>query len=370
MCQAEARLLAPFQLGPLRLANRVVMAPMTRNRANAEDAPRALNAIYYAQRASAGLIITEGTQISPEGKGYPGTAGIHSAVQVAGWKLVTDAVHAKGGKIFLQLWHVGRITHPALLPAGTRPVAPSALAPRGMVNTGTDKAPYVTPHALTAAEILRVVDDYAHAAQNALRAGFDGVEIHAANGYLIDQFLRDGTNHRADAYGGSLAGRSRFMLEVVEAVGAVWGPRRVGVRLSPVNAFNDIADGNPQDSFNYFAPALSDFDLAYIHAVETHNTPFDWPAFRRRYRGVYIANGGYDFEKAGAALERGEADLVSFGVLFLANPDIVERFRVGGPFNAPVRATYYGGDARGYTDYPFLAQHGTPADADDRGSSR
>lgn len=351
----SADLLAPFQLGPMRLANRVVMAPMTRNRANADDAPHALNALYYAQRASAGLIVTEGTQISPQGKGYPGTAGIHSAAQIAGWKLVTEAVHAKGGRIFAQLWHVGRITHAALLPPGVTPVAPSAIAPNGAVNVGSGKVPYATPHALTTDEIRGIVQDYAQAARNALAAGFDGVEIHAANGYLIDQFLRDGTNRRTDAYSGTLDNRARFLLEVAEATRAVWGPGRVGVRLSPVNAFNDIADSDPQRSFDFFAAALGECDLAYLHAVETRNLPFDWPAFRRRYKGVYIANGGYDLARAQAALDSGDADLVSFGVLYLANPDVVERFRTGAPFNAPVRATYYGGDARGYTDYPFLA---------------
>jgi N-ethylmaleimide reductase len=351
-----ADLLAPFQLGPNRLANRVVMAPMTRNRAGADDAPHALNALYYAQRASAGLILTEGTQITPQGKGYPGTAGIHSAAQIAGWTLVTDAVHAKGGKIFLQLWHVGRVTHPALLPAGMTPVAPSAMAPHGAVNIGTGKVPYVTPHPLIAEEIRGIVQDYAQAARNALAANFDGVEIHAANGYLIDQFLRDGTNRRTDEYGGSLANRARFLLEIARAVSAVWGPGRVGVRLSPVNAFNDISDSDPQRSFEYFAAALGGLDLAYLHAVETHNLPFDWAALRRRYKGVYIANGGYDLAKARAAIDRGDADLVSFGVLYLANPDVVERFRHSAPFNAPIRATYYGGDARGYTDYPFWAE--------------
>jgi N-ethylmaleimide reductase len=350
------RLFAPFRLGPNRLANRFVMAPMTRNRANDENAAHALTARYYEQRASAGLIITEGSQISPQGKGYPRTPGIYSTVQIAGWQHVTKAVHGAGGRIFLQLWHVGRISHPSIQPGGLLPVAPSAIAPQGTLYTGATAVPFVTPRALTVTEIAAVVDDYAAAAVNAREAGFDGVEIHAANGYLIDQFLRDGTNHRDDAFGGSIEKRARFLLDIVHAVTAVWGSERVGVRLSPVNPFNDMTDSDPQRSFNYFAAALSPFGLAYLHAIETPNTTFDWSAFRRRYKGIYIANGGYDLSRARTAIDTGHADLVALGALFLANPDLVERLRRGGPLNTPNRATFYGGNERGYTDYPFLGE--------------
>jgi N-ethylmaleimide reductase len=254
---------------------------------------------------------------------------------------------------------VGRITHPSILPGGALPIAPSAIAPKGTVRTNDDKVPFVAPRALEITEIPGVIDEYAVAAQNAREAGFDGVEIHAANGYLIDQFLRDGTNHRSDAYGGPLAHRARFLLEVVDAVGAVWGNERVGVRLSPVNAFNDIADSDPLASFTYFAAALGERNLAYLHAVETQNLPFDWSTFRRSFNGTYIANGGYDVARARAAIDCGDTDLVSFGVPFIANPDVVERFRSGAPLNTPDRATYYGGGERGYTDYPSLAEINT-----------
>jgi N-ethylmaleimide reductase len=343
-----------FALGPSRLANRLVMAPMTRNRADSSDAPHALNAHYYGQRASAGLIVTEASQILPQGKGYPGTPGIYSPPQITGWRGVTQAVHDKGGTIFLQLWHVGRISHPTVQPDGATPVAPSAIAPAGEAFTGKGMAPFVTPRALSTTEIGEIVRQYAQATRNAREAGFDGVEIHAANGYLIDQFLRDGSNHRSDAYGGSQEKRMRFLLEIVDAVTSAWSADRVGVRLSPVNPFNDMADGDPQTSFGRIAQALSGRSLAYLHAVETPGIPFDWTTFRGSFDGVYIANAGYDLAKARDAVASGHADLVAFGVLFLANPDLPRRLRTGAALNAPDRATFYGGTEKGYTDYPSL----------------
>lgn len=346
------KFLEPFQLGPTRLKNRMVMAPMTRNRADERDSPHAMNAQYYAQRAGAGLIITEGSQVSPQGKGYPRTPGIYSDEQVAGWRRITDAVHAKGGKIFLQLWHVGRISHSSFQPQGALPVAPSAIKPNGTLFTETGPQPFVTPRALDAEEIPGIVAQFREGARNAKEAGFDGVEIHGANGYLIDQFLRDGANRRTDAYGGSIENRLRFPLEVVDAVSEVWGSNRVGIRLSPVNPFNSMSDSDPQKTFGLAAETLSTRKLAYLHVVESGDSNFDWAAFRRRYKGTYIANGGYNAARAIASLESGHADLVSFAVLFLANPDLVERFRQSAPLNTPDRATFYGGDQRGYTDYP------------------
>ncbi|GGF32975.1 alkene reductase [Aliidongia dinghuensis] len=348
-------LFEPFKLGPITLGNRIVMAPMTRNRAGAGDVPHALNAEYYAQRAEAGLIITEASQITPEGKGYPGTPGIYSAEQVAGWRLVTDAVHKKGGRIFLQLWHVGRISHPSLQPNGQLPVAPSAVKPAGDAMTVTGLQPFVEPRALGIEEIPGIVAAYRQAAINAKEAGFDGVEIHAANGYLLDQFLRDGTNQRTDAYGGPVENRARLLLEVVSVVSAVLGAARVGVRLSPVNPFNDIRDSDPQTTFDFVARQLAGRGLAYLHVFQAGADPFDWQRLRRAFGGTFIVNGGYDRTKAEAALESEAADLVAIGVPFLANPDLVERLKRNAPLNAPNQATFYGGGAAGYTDYPALA---------------
>jgi N-ethylmaleimide reductase len=355
-------ILSPFDLGPLHLPNRVVMAPMTRNRAGPGNVPGALNATYYAQRASAGLIVSEATQVSPQGQGYPGTPGIHDAAQVAGWKLVTAAVHDAGGRIFLQLWHVGRISHPSLQPGGALPVAPSAIAPAGQAWTLDGMKPYVTPRALETGEIVGIVEDYRRGALNARAAGFDGVELHGANGYLIDQFLRDGANRRGDRYGGSAANRARFLLEVTEALAGVWNAERVGVRLSPTNPYNDIADSNPAATFAAAIGELNRFRLAYLHIVEpaagdpiaAGATP-DIRFFRKLWRGALIANKGYDRDRADAAIRDGAADLVSFATLFLANPDLPERLRRGAPFNPPDRKTFYGGGAPGYTDYPPLA---------------
>jgi N-ethylmaleimide reductase len=354
-------LLSPYPLGPLRLPNRVVMAPMTRNRAGPGNAPGPLNATYYAQRAGAGLIVSEATQVSPQGLGYPGTPGIHSPEQIEGWMRVTDAVHAAGGRIFLQLWHVGRISHPSLQPGGGLPVAPSAIAPKGHAWTLDGMKPYVTPHALDTDEIAGVVEDFRRGARNARRAGFDGVELHGANGYLIDQFLRDGSNRRSDAYGGSAENRVRFLAEVTEAIVGEWDAARVGVRLSPTNPYNDIADSTPAATFAVAVAALARFGLGYLHIVEpgagdpvaAGEMP-DLKFFRRHWRGVLIGNKGYDLDRANAAIAHGAADLVSFAALYLANPDLPERFRRGGPFNPPDRKTFYGGGAGGYTDYPAL----------------
>jgi N-ethylmaleimide reductase len=357
----NSTLFSPFMLGPTELKNRIVMAPMTRNRAGEGNVPTPLHAEHYSQRATGGLIVTCGSQVSPTGMGYPATPGIHTPEQIKGWKLVTDAVHRQGGRIFLQLWHVGRISHPSLQPDGQLPVAPSAIRAAGQAFTYEGLQDFPTPRALETSEIADVVSEFRTGAKNALAAGFDGVEIHGANGYIIDQFLRDGTNHRTDEYGGSLENRTRFLLEVVEAVTGVWGSDRVGVRISPVNSFNDMSDSDPQATFNYAAKALSGLGLAYLHVVEAiigdtlsfdHN--FDFSQVREAFGGTYIANGGYTRERADSALNEGHADLVSFGSTYLANPDLPERLLQNGPYNTPNYDTFYGGEAEGYTDYPFL----------------
>ncbi len=358
---AGSILFTPFKLGPIELKNRIVMAPMTRNRAGEGNVPTVLHAQHYAQRATGGLIVTCGSQVAPTGVGYPVTPGIHTPEQIEGWKQVTDAVHEKGGRIFLQLWHVGRISHPSLQPEGHLPVAPSPIRPEGQAFTYEGLQDFVTPRALETSEIAVVVDQFRTGAENALAAGFDGVEIHGANGYIIDQFLRDGTNHRNDEYGGSGENRTRFLLDVVEAVTGVWGSHRVGVRISPVNSFNDMSDSDSQTTFNHVAGALSGRGLAYLHVVEavigdtlSFDPSFDFNQIRDAFGGTYIANGGYTRQRAESALKEGRADLVSFGALYLANPDLPERLRQGGPFNEPNRDTFYGGGAEGYTDYPFL----------------
>jgi N-ethylmaleimide reductase len=358
-------LLSPVQVGPYTLRNRMVMAPMTRNRAGEGNVPTPLVATYYRQRASAGLIVTEGTQVSPQGVGYPGTPGIHTDAQVLGWRGVTDAVHAAGGRIFLQLWHVGRVSDPSLQPGGGLPVAPSALAAEGKFRTVTGTQPFVTPRALELAEIPGVVEQFADGARRALAAGFDGVEIHGANGYLVDQFLRDGSNRRTDVYGGPVEQRARFLLEVVEAVVGIWGADRVGVRVSPLSAFNGMSDSDPRATFGYAAAALSRHGLAYLHAVLPGSADPATPehAMARhlyeRFGGAFLLNGGFTRETGNAVVAEGLADLVSFGSLFLANPDLPERFAEGLPLNAPDRSTFYGGGAHGYTDYP--TRHETPA---------
>jgi N-ethylmaleimide reductase len=358
----EIDLFSPLRLGPLALPNRIVMAPMTRNRAGPGDAPTALNATYYAQRAGAGLIVAEAAQVSPQGLGYPHTPGIYSDEQIAGWKLVTDTVHAAGGRIFLQLWHVGRISHPSLQPGGALPVAPSAIAPAGQAWTLDGMKPYVTPRALETAEIPEIVAQYRQAAANAKAAGFDGVEVHAAHGYLLDQFLRDKTNHRTDKYGGSAENRARLVVEVMEAVAGVWGGDRTGVHLSPTNlAFNDISDSDPAQTFSTAVRALDRLGLAYLHLVEPGPADPVGPGprlnaafFRPLWRSTLVVNKAYDLDRANAMLRSGAADLVSFATLFIANPDLPKRFRRGAPFNPPERKTYYGGGAGGYTDYPAL----------------
>ncbi|HEX8695840.1 MAG TPA: alkene reductase [Longimicrobium sp.] len=354
----ERNLFSPFQLGPYELRNRLVMAPMTRNRAGEGNVPTPLMAEYYAQRATAGLIVTEGSQVSPQGAGYPHTPGIHTREQVEGWRGVTDAVHAAGGRIFLQLWHVGRVSHPSLQPGGALPVAPSPLGIQGQAVTPHGPQPFVTPRPLETEEVASVVEDFAEGARLAYQAGFDGVELHGANGYLIDQFLRDGSNRRTDRYGGTVPNRVRFLEEVAAAVVDVWGGDRVGVRLSPLGTTNGMADSDPEATFGYAAYALNRFGLAYLHVVEpvapgSSPTRIS-PALRAIFRGPFIANGGYGAESAHAAVASGRADLVSFGTAFLANPDLPRRFREGAPLNEPDRATFYGGDERGYTDYPPL----------------
>jgi N-ethylmaleimide reductase len=355
-------LFSPIQLGPYALPNRIVMAPLTRNRAGAGNVPGPLNATYYTQRASAALIISEATQVSPQGVGYPATPGIHSPEQIAGWQLVTDAVHQQGGRIFLQLWHVGRISHPSLQPDGQLPVAPSAIAATGEAMTYEGMKPFVTPRALETEEIPGIVEQYRQASKNALTAGFDGVEVHGANGYLLDQFLRDGTNQRTDQYGGSIENRARLLLDVTRAVVEVWGADRVGVRLSPSGTFNDMRDSDPKATFGYAVTALNAFNLAYLHLLEPSEadlrhggTPVPTSYFRPLYDGLLMVNWDYDQAKAEVAIANGNADLVSFGKLFIANPDLPERFRAGAPLNQPDPDTFYGGGAKGYTDYPALA---------------
>jgi N-ethylmaleimide reductase len=350
-----------FFLGALELPNRIVMAPMTRNRAGPGEIPGPLAVKYYVQRASAGLIITEGTQISQQGQGYPGTPGIYTPEQVVGWRHVTEAVHAAGGRIFLQLWHVGRISHPSMQPNGAAPVAPSALRPPGETFTVQGMQPFVVPRALETSEIAKVVEDYRRAAVNAREAGFDGVELHGANGYLIDQFLRDKTNQRTDRYGGSALNRSRFLIEVTEAVSAEWGANRVGVRLAPTNPFNDIADGNPAATFSVAVGELKRLDVGYLHIVEPlPSDPIeagerpDIKFFRGIWPRALMGNKGYDLARANAALNDGTVDLVSFATLFLANPDLPERFRRSAALNAPDRDTFYDGGEKGYVDYPTL----------------
>ncbi len=355
-------LFSPARFGAIDLANRVVMSSLTRNRAGAGNVPTPLVAEYYRQRASAGLILTEATPICAEGHGYPRTPGIHTPGQIAGWKQVTQAVRGAGGKIALQLWHVGRISHPDLQPDGALPVAPSAIRPAGQVFTGQGMKDYVTPRALELTEIPRLIAQFAQAALNAMEAGFDGVEIHAGNGYLLDQFLRSSTNRRTDAYGGSKEKRARLLLEVLDAVCSAIGNDRVGLRLSPVTPFNDIADDDPQDTFEYVVTQLNPLKLAFLDVLQGTGgapreqwLPFDYDRLRALYEGNFIRNNGYDFETAQRAVVSGAADAIAFGRLLLANPDLVERFSRGAPLNAPDYDRLYTGEEKGYTDYPFLA---------------
>ncbi|MCW9014791.1 MAG: alkene reductase [Gammaproteobacteria bacterium] len=350
-------LFSPITLGDLELPNRIVMAPMTRNRANQDNAPHSLNVEYYRQRATAGLIITEASPISPDAVGYPGTPGIYSETQVAGWKDITDAVHAEGGHIFIQLWYCGRISHPDLLPNNATPVAPSALRPEGDTITYEGMKPFVEPRALESSEISGIVAQYKHAAEMARQAGFDGIEVHGANGYLLDQFLRDGSNQRTDEYGGSVENRMRFLNEVLDAVCEVWPNNRVGLRLTPENSFNSMSDSSPQEHFSYFVEQLNTRQLAYLHILEgdmmTKERNVNYPALRHIYQGIYMANNAYDKNRAQTALANGDCDLVAFGVPFIANPDLVHRYQNNLPLNEADQTTFYGGDEHGYTDYPF-----------------
>jgi N-ethylmaleimide reductase len=370
-----ATLFDPLQAGDLTLANRIVMAPLTRNR-SPNAVPGDLSVTYYSQRATAGLIVTEATAISHQGQGYANVPGLYGADQLAGWKRVTDAVHKRGGKIVVQLWHVGRISHDTLQPGGGKPVAPSAIKAKSKTYLvkpdGTGEfAETSEPRALDAAEIPGIVGDFRRAAKAAIEvAGFDGVEIHAANGYLVDQFLRSGSNHRTDDYGGSIENRARFLFEVVDAVTGAVGAGRAGIRLSPVTPANDAWDTDPQPLFNHVVAGLGSRGLAYIHIVEgatggardftQGDRPFDYRELKATYRnaggtGAWLVNNGYDKELAETAVTDGYADLVAFGKLFIANPDLVSRLKRNAELNAPDKATFYGGDARGYTDYPTAA---------------
>jgi N-ethylmaleimide reductase len=354
------KLFEPIKIGRLTLPNRVVMAPMTRNRAGAGNAPTALNTLYYRQRASAGLIITEGAQVAPQGVGYPNTPGIHTAEQVKGWRAITDAVHRAGGRIFLQLWHVGRTSHPVMQPNGDLPVSSSAIAPDGEVYTHEGMKPYVAPRALGTAEVKKVVEEFRHGARCSLEAGFDGVEIHGANGYLVEQFLVNGTNKRTDIYGGSVENRCRFLAEVTQAAADVWGADRVGVRLSPNGVFGSSDDTDRRAVFHHAAKVLDGFGLAYLHLIDFfpddpepaggYILPREMRAF---FHGPIMTNSGYTGERAEATLQCGDADLISFGAPFIANPDLPERLRHRRPLNSPDPDSFYGGDAKGYTDYPF-----------------
>lgn len=349
-------LFTPYRLGHIDLSNRLVMAPMTRSRAIGHNVPNPLAAAYYAQRASAGVIVSEATQVSPQGVGYIRTPGIHSAEQVAGWTIITDAVHRAGGKIFLQLWHVGRISHPDFH-GGELPVAPSAIAADGQVFTAKGPQQMVTPRALELAELPGIVEQFRKGAENAKAAGFDGVELHGANGYLLDQFLRGGANRRTDAYGGSVENRARLPLEVSRAVIDVWGADRVGYRISPNGTFNSMSDSNPVETFSYMAGELNKLGIVYLHVVDpvADGAKRVSALLRRKFDRTYIVNGGFDLDSANAAIRSGEADLVAFGVPFLANPDLPRRYRDKTLLNSPDQATFYAGEEKGFTDYPALA---------------
>lgn len=343
-----------LKVGALELPNRIVMAPLTRTRASAGRVPNALMAEYYTQRASMGLIITEATSVTPQGVGYPNTPGIWSQEQVEGWKEVVRSVHAAGGRIFLQLWHVGRISDPIYLD-GALPVAPSAVAPSGHVSLLRPKKPFVTPRALEREEIPGVIEAYRKGAKNALAAGFDGVEIHGANGYLLDQFLQDSTNLRTDDYGGTIENRARLMLEVTDAVVSVWGAGRVGMHLAPRCDAHSMGDSNPAATFGYVARELGRRGIAFICAREARREDSLGPELKRLFGGVYIVNEGFTKESAEAAILSGDADAVAFGKLAIANPDLVRRFELGVTLNEPDPDTFYTDGAHGYTDYPFWA---------------
>jgi N-ethylmaleimide reductase len=357
---AANTLLEPFRLGPYLRKNRVVMSPMTRSRSPGE-VPNAMNAEYYAQRADAGLIVVESTAISAQGLGWIDSPGVYTREQIRGWRLVTQAVHGSGGRIFVQLWHTGRCSHVSVQPGGGSPVAPSVVPSTGRSRTPLGRVAHSPPRALAREEIPGVVDQYRQAAANALEAGFDGVEVHAGNGYLIDQFLRDCTNRRTDDYGGPTRNRARLLWEVVSAVASVAGRERVGVRMSPTNNHHNMSDSDPEGLFFTAVSGLNEIAPVYMHVVEgatapdAPQVPFDFRKLRSLFAGTYIANNGYTLERARAALAEGHADLFAFGRLYIANPDLVERFRLGAPLNSLDTDTLYDGGARGYTDYPCLA---------------
>jgi 2,4-dienoyl-CoA reductase-like NADH-dependent reductase (Old Yellow Enzyme family) len=346
-------LFEPLKLGDLTLPNRILMAPLTRCRASEGRVPNALMAEYYAQRASAGLILSEGACVTATGVGYPNTPGIWSAEQIEGWKLITKAVHDAGGKIMMQLWHVGRISHPYFLD-GAQPVAPSAIAAEGLVGLMPQKAPYPVPHALTLEEIPGIIEAYRKGAQNAKEAGFDGVEIHGANGYLLDQFLQDATNKRTDAYGGSIENRARLMLEVTDAVISVWGAGRVGLHIAPRGDSHSMGDSNPTATFGFIAQEMGRRKIAFICAREHLGKNRIGPQLKKAFGGVFIANEGFTKETAEQVLAAGEADAVAFGKPFIANPDLPKRFRLNAPLNAQRPDLFYGGGTEGYTDYPAI----------------
>jgi len=343
----------PLRVGDLTLANRIVMAPLTRQRAGDVRVPNALMAQYYEERASAGLILTEATSVTPQGVGYAATPGIWSQEQVEGWKLVTNAVHAKGGKIFLQLWHVGRVSDPVFL-NGDLPVAPSAIAPQGHVSLVRPQREYVTPRALEASEIPGIIEAFRRGAENAKAAGFDGVEIHAANGYLLDQFLQDSTNRRTDEWGGSIENRARLILDVTDACIGVWGANRVGVHLAPRGDAHTMGDSDPAATFGYLARELGKRKIAFIFARESLGDDRIGHLLKAEFGGIYIANEKFTKETAQQAIDAGEADAIAWGKLFIANPDLPKRFEIDAPLNEPNPATFYAEGALGYTDYPAL----------------
>ncbi|REK85838.1 alkene reductase [Streptomyces inhibens] len=347
----------PIDLAGIPLANRIVMAPMTRNRATAEGVPTPSMVRYYTQRASAGLLITEATQTELIGRGYPLTPGLHTPEQIAGWREVTDSVHAAGGKIFAQLWHGGRIGHPVLLPDGLVPVAPSAVAAAGQGFTHEGLKDFVTPRELTGEEVRETIAGFAAAARNAVEAGFDGVEIHGANGYLVHQFLAPNSNLRTDEWGGSDEGRARFAIEVVRAVADAVGAHRTGLRISPGNTFNDMAEPAPEATYTALIEAIAPLGLAYLHTCDVRDLEL-LARLRKRFGGTFVLNPATDGRPTGLQelplVEEGAADLLAYGALFLANPDLPARLAAGGPFNTPDRASFYGGDDTGYLDYPAL----------------
>ncbi|MFJ3486008.1 alkene reductase [Pseudomonas sp. NPDC090202] len=360
--RSQSPLFTPLQVGPYQLRNRIVKSPMSRMRAAADDMPTALMAEYYGQRAGAGLVITESVQISRQGKGYRNSPGIYSAEQVQAWAGIVKRVHAGGSVIFMQLWHCGRMSHPDLQENGAQPVAPSAIRPNGEVYTDTGPQAVPEPRALTTEEIPGIIEQYVQAAVRAKAAGFDGIEVHAGNGFLLDQFLRDGTNQRSDRYGGSVENRTRLLLEIVEALIPVWGADKIGVKMSPLSTYGDIRDSNPQALYTHLVEQLNRYGLAYLHFAEgellqTRDVPgLDFRKLRGLFYGPVIGNNGYDFAQADEAVASDKVDMIAFARLFAANPDLVERFRLGAELNPLDMNTLQGGGAEGYTDYPTLAQ--------------